>query len=115
MSHSRTQIPPIHSSLASDPLLAELVAEFVAEMPGRVARLRRQLDSQDWAALRRTAHQLKGAAGSYGFDPITPLAHRLEMVLAHGVEPKMIADAVHDLAAHCQRITADVPECDTPE
>ncbi len=110
MSHSRTQIRPIHSSLARDPVLADLVAEFVAEMPSRIARLQRQLDSQDWVTLRRTAHQLKGAAGSYGFDPITPLAHRLEMLLAHGVEPKVVAEAVHDLAAHCQRITAEAPE-----
>lgn len=109
MSHTRTQLPTIHSSLAGDPLLAELVAEFVAEMPSRVARLKRQLDSQDWDGLRRTAHQLKGAAGSYGFDPITPLAHRLEMLLAHGAEPKKLAEAVHELATHCQRITAEVP------
>ena len=110
MSHTRTQIPTIHSSLASDPILAELVSEFVAEMPSRVALLKRQLESKDWVALRRTAHQLKGAAGSYGFEPITPLAHRLEMLVAYGVEPKIVTEAVQDLAAHCQRITAEVPE-----
>ena len=53
MSHTRTQITTIHSPLASDPILAELVSEFVAEMPGRVALLKRQLKSKDWVEIGR--------------------------------------------------------------
>src|SRR5690606_5184686 len=94
----------IHSTLAGDPVLGELVAEFVAEMPGRIARLRRQKESADWDALRRSTHQLRGAAGSYGFDPITPLAERLELLLVEGASHEETDRAVEDLIAHCQRI-----------
>ena len=66
----------VYSRLAGDPDLGEIVDLFVEEMPERVATLLDQLQAQDWEGLRRTAHQLKGAAGSYGFDMISPCAGR---------------------------------------
>ena len=110
MSRTRVLRPAIYSSMASDPMLADLVAEFVAEMPNRVARLKRQYSAQDRVGLRSTAHQLKGAAGSYGFDEITPLALHLEMQLDQGAETKDISRALQELVAHCQRITAVPPQ-----
>ena len=109
MSQTRATRNSIHSTLAGDPVLGELVAEFVAEIPGRVARIQRQQEAGDWNALRRTAHQLRGAAGSYGFEPVTPLAEQLESLLAGDAPPEEIARAVDELVAHCQRITAEAP------
>ena len=60
----------------------------------------------------RTAHQLKGAAGSYGFDAITPVASKLELQLSHGVDHKVVAETVQQLIALCQKATAGVPEED---
>ena len=96
----------IHSSLACDPQLSELVEQFVAEMPSRVAWLQRNYDSGDWEALRRSAHQLKGAAGSYGFDRLTPHALRLESLLAKGAPLDEVTSAFGELIAHCRRVTA---------
>jgi HPt (histidine-containing phosphotransfer) domain-containing protein len=110
MSHIRTQKPAIHSSLAGDPVLAELVASFVAEMPGRVALLKRQLESQDWLALRRAAHQLKGAAGSYGFDAVSPCAGKLEGTIRDGEPEEQIRAAVDELVDLCKRIRGGQPE-----
>ncbi|MEX0677293.1 MAG: Hpt domain-containing protein [Pirellulales bacterium] len=106
MSPTRTQHSPIHSSLASDPQLGEMVEQFVAEMPSRVAWLQRHLDAGDWESLRRAAHQMKGAAGSYGFDRLTPHALRLETLLAKGAAVEEITAAFQELVAHCRRITA---------
>jgi HPt (histidine-containing phosphotransfer) domain-containing protein len=111
---TRDNQPAIYSSLASDPMLADLVAEFVADMPMRIARLTRQLAAHDWAGLNRTAHQLKGAAGSYGFEEIAPFAHRIELLLAQDVETRTIGEAVHELVQQCQRITAGVPPLPVP-
>jgi HPt (histidine-containing phosphotransfer) domain-containing protein len=101
--------PAIYSKLAADPILMDLIAEFVAELPTRAVRLRRHLGDQDWTALKRTAHQLKGAAGSYGFDAITPVASRLEHQINHGVDPRVIAETVQELVSLCQRASAGVP------
>ena len=60
-------------------------------------------------ALQRAAHQLKGAAGSYGFDQLTPYALHLETLLKHGAEGSEIARALGQLAACCRRVTAAVP------
>jgi HPt (histidine-containing phosphotransfer) domain-containing protein len=110
MAQARDQLPAIYSSLAADPMLASLVAEFVSEIPVRIARLTRQLSAQDWPGLHRTAHQLKGAAGSYGFEELTAPAHRVEQLLAEDAETKMVSEAVRELVACCQRITAGVPQ-----
>lgn len=109
MSRNQLEQPAIFSKLAGDPVLTQLIAEFVAELPTRAVRLRRQLADQDWTALMRTAHQLKGAAGSYGFDAITPVASKLELQINHGVEPKVVAETVQELVALCQRASAGVP------
>jgi HPt (histidine-containing phosphotransfer) domain-containing protein len=109
MSRNQLELPAIYSKLAGDPVLVDLIAEFVAELPTRAIRIRRQLADQDWAALMRTAHQLKGAAGSYGFDAITPVASKLELQLNHDVEPKVVAETVQELMTLCQRATAGLP------
>ena len=68
----------VYSHLATDPMLGELVDLFVQEMSERINALEVQAKSRDWSQLARTAHQLKGAAGSYGFTVITPYAARVE-------------------------------------
>ena len=97
MTQAPMETEPLYSSLGSDPDLAEIVEMFVEEMPDRVAMLLEQLDSSDWEGLRRTAHQLKGAAGSFGFDPISPCAARLETTLADSEPEEQIRKAVDEL------------------
>lgn len=109
MGRNQLEQPAVYSKLAADPVLTELIAEFVAELPARTSRLRRQLSDNDWPALARTAHQLKGAAGSYGFDAITPLASQLEQQISLGVEAKLVAETVQELVMLCQRASAAMP------
>jgi HPt (histidine-containing phosphotransfer) domain-containing protein len=71
----------IRSSLAQDPDLGEIVQMFVEEMPQRVEALERCRLAAEWEDVGRIAHQLKGAAGSYGFHELTPLAARLEAAI----------------------------------
>ena len=69
---------PMYSTLATDPILSEVVQLFVDEMPARTACLRAHFDVQDWDALKRAAHQMKGACGSYGFQDLTSFSALLE-------------------------------------
>ena len=59
-------------------------------MPDRIASLVNQAAERDWAQLARTAHQLKGAAGSYGFNEITPSAAKLEAMARNGEQEEAI-------------------------
>lgn len=100
---------PLYSSLGDDPDLGELVEMFVSEMPDRIAAIRASHSSGDRESLRRTAHQLKGAAGSYGFDTITAEAAKLEKRVRENAADEQVLAAVQELVALCQRATAGAP------
>lgn len=94
---------PVYSSFGDDPDMSDLVDLFVDEMPERIANLLRQVDQADWTAVCRTAHQMKGSAGSYGFAPLTASAGRLEMGLKASEPEEQIRQKVEDLVALCRR------------
>jgi HPt (histidine-containing phosphotransfer) domain-containing protein len=110
MTQLDTQAELMYSSLASDEDLAEIVEMFVDEMPGRVDMLRHQYEQSDWEELRRTSHQLKGSAGSYGFDQITPAAAKLESALRDGEPQDRIEPLLDAVIALCNLTTAGEPE-----
>jgi histidine phosphotransfer protein HptB len=100
------QIEPIYSTFGGDPVLGEMVELYVAEMPERIAALERAFAEADSATLRRNAHQMKGAAGSYGFDALTEFAAQLESAVRDGRPREQIQAALDELTNRCRRIRA---------
>lgn len=94
------------SAYGSDPDLAELVAMFVDEMPDRVKKLQDAHTTGNSESLRQTVHQLKGAAGSYGFDQLTPLAAALEDSIRDQATEEVIKRSLLALVAACNRVRA---------
>lgn len=72
---------PLQSTLAGDPDMAELVQYFVQEMDNRAQTIASAAESNDLDQLRVVAHQLKGAARGYGFEPISQSAASLEELI----------------------------------
>ncbi|MCA8962173.1 MAG: Hpt domain-containing protein, partial [Planctomycetes bacterium] len=72
---------PLYSSYADDEDMLELVEMFVEELPDRVHSLESAISQGDLPQLETLAHQIKGSAGSYGFQVITEAAGRLEHLL----------------------------------
>lgn len=93
----------LYSSFGTDPDLAEIVEMFVDEMPGRIANLLECADSDDPERLRIAVHQIKGAAGSYGFQPITDCAARLESGIRQGEPEERVRQEVEALVDLCRR------------
>ena len=79
MSDSTPQ--PLVSVFEHDPEMADIVALFVAEMPERIADLRHAIESGDLDRAITFAHQLKGAAGGYGFEALGGIAAGAEHAL----------------------------------
>ena len=102
----------VYSHLAADPDLGELVDLFVQEMPDRINALDAQAKSRDWNRLAETAHQIKGAAGCYGFDEITPSAARLEAVTREAQQEEQILSALDELLSLCRRVRSGKPQAD---
>jgi CheY-like chemotaxis protein/HPt (histidine-containing phosphotransfer) domain-containing protein len=100
---------PLVCEFADDPDMREIVERFVAALPDRVAAMRAALDTADPAALQRLAHQLKGAAGGFGFGPITEAAARLEAAVVGGDPRPSVDRALEAVADLCRRARAVRP------
>ena len=96
----------LYSTLGKDPVLGEIVEMFVEEMPQRADNFLELLSAEDWVALSRAAHQLKGAAGSHGFDQITPFAAELESASSHQQDLDRVPQLVESLVDVCRRVRA---------
>ena len=71
-------------------------------MPDRVTQFLLLFENAKWEELRRMAHQLKGAAGSYGFEPITEAAARLENAIRQTQPEERIQAAVEEVVQLCR-------------
>jgi HPt (histidine-containing phosphotransfer) domain-containing protein len=72
--------PPeaIRSQYADDPDLADILDKFVASLGGRIMPMRNALANRDYDEVRRLAHKLKGAGGSYGYPQLSETAGVLD-------------------------------------
>jgi signal transduction histidine kinase/CheY-like chemotaxis protein len=89
-----------------DPDLQEIVRQFVRDLPDRSSTMLRAAQTSDTETLKRLAHQLKGAGGSYGFPAITEAAAAVENALADGLDEPTLRDRVETLASLCRRARA---------
>lgn len=99
----------IYSTLNDDEDLLDLVDLFVSEIPQRTAKLVELMSQRDIEELGRFAHQLKGAAGSYGFDVVTPYAARLEQAARSGESIEEVQAALTEVVEVCGRLRAGLP------
>ncbi len=97
---------PLVSELANEPDLAEILQTFVEELPQRIAALNDALGREDYQTIARLAHQLKGAAGGYGFPSITEVAAQLEKTAALQRDLSKLATEINELAVLCGRARA---------
>ena len=122
---SRSQKPPttaetgpLVSRFIGDPFLAELVHEFVEVLPQRVADLARALDEDDLEHTALLVHQLKGSAGTHGFDVISTAARQLENDLkspADAADIHRSLDVIRHLAARATQVPAVDPDRSRPD
>ena len=99
----------IVSTLQDDPDLCELIEQFVARMPAKVATLEAAWAAGELENLARLAHQLKGAGGGYGFWPISDAAGQLEAAIRAGAASAAVSDRLKELVAVCRAVRANPP------
>ncbi|MBB3232808.1 ATP-binding protein [Halomonas stenophila] len=100
----------IYSSYSDDPDMADLVHQFVERLPIHVQDIRTAADIGELDRLRRLAHQLKGAAGGYGFQPVSRAAAKLETKVREADQASEVTEAVSQLVRVCRRVTHAGPE-----
>jgi HPt (histidine-containing phosphotransfer) domain-containing protein len=97
---------PIFSDLASDPDYADLVQDFVLEIPRKCTEIQQVVSADDQLGLQRIIHQLRGACGGYGFPTLTHAAGAIEDQLANGVSIAAIRLQLDDFTEMLQRASA---------
>lgn len=100
---------PIHSTLSTDPDMAELVVEFVEGLQTRAQSLEAALAAEDVGELTRLAHQLKGASGGYGFELLGEAARSFEQSATEAASAGELAAELEELVRTLRRATAEPP------
>lgn len=100
---------PIYSTLAGEADMHDLIDMFVHELPGRALAIEGKLTQRDNAGARSLAHQLKGAAGGYGFACISDAAAVLEGSLKSDAAQTVVLKQAAALSDLCRRARAGAP------
>ncbi len=90
------------SDMADDPDMAELIQQFLGMLPERIEALEAHRAPAQRAPLASLAHQLKGAAGGYGYMPISEAARTVERFASAGGTQKECDVAVDALVTRCR-------------
>ena len=87
----------LRSTHAQNPKMQDILTRFVSRLPERVNQIQQHLEEEDLESLKQAAHQLKGAAGGYGFTPLTDAAGRVEARIKTHDAFEAIAEEVKSL------------------
>ncbi len=115
---ARAENPTGHNShldaLLSRPGTSRLVEKFLSKLDERISCIRAAADAQDRTQLKLLAHQLKGAAGGYGFPAISLAASTIEQT--NLADADTLAGAIVDLTRLCEQAqqTTKVPAPPNP-
>jgi CheY-like chemotaxis protein/HPt (histidine-containing phosphotransfer) domain-containing protein/anti-sigma regulatory factor (Ser/Thr protein kinase) len=94
----------IKSSMGDYPGMKKIITEFVEGLPAEVRKMTDFLHRNQLDALRRVAHQLRGASGGYGFDAVTEPATKIEEAIKRSASLQTITDHVNSLIHILRRI-----------
>ena len=93
----------LRSDFHDDPEMTPLVEGFVVRLPKRLSALEGAIREADWKRVALLSHQLKGAAGGYGFPSLTKLAEEIEAAAILSVSSVSFAKYILELGSLCQR------------
>jgi HPt (histidine-containing phosphotransfer) domain-containing protein len=88
-----------------------MIPRFMENRTKELAAMQEALTRHDYENIRRLAHGLKGAGGSYGFDGLTALAHDLEQA-AKAADETGVASGVSAIAAYLAGVEVTFATCD---
>jgi CheY-like chemotaxis protein len=94
------------STFADDEGMKNIIHQFALDLPARSDAILRAFHDADTATLERLAHQLKGAAGGYGFPSITEAAAAVEQGVNERIDRSSLRLRVEALASLCHRARA---------
>ncbi len=92
----------LHSDLADDPDMLELIGQFLQQLAVRITVIDANRGVAERSTLASVAHQLKGAAGGYGYMSISEAARTVERFASAGGTQQECDEAINRLLARCE-------------
>jgi len=93
----------IRSELADDVDIAPLLPEYLSELQEKADRIEQLGAQNNWPAVAGLAHQIKGAAGGYGYPKITAAAADVEAAARQSEPPPGLPRLLARLVDMCRR------------
>lgn len=100
---------PLYSSYADEAEMEALITLFVEGLACQVEQLRMAAHKGDTVMLESIAHQLNGAAGGYGFMPVSHAAAALESAARNATGSQDITEHLKSLISVCARVRRSEP------
>ena len=101
---------PLESTLADDEAMLPLITEFLRLLTTQMDLVTKACDRGDFAQLSSTVHQIKGSAGTFGYDVISEQAIRIERAIKENRNREEIGLRTRELLKLCERaLAAPVP------
>ncbi|MEM6313800.1 MAG: ATP-binding protein, partial [Planctomycetota bacterium] len=94
----------VRSGMADDADFAPVLRAFIDRLPQIATDMQLTLVADDTETLRRLAHQLKGAGGSYDMPQITTAAQKLWDVMEADPDVPTLEAAVNEMVALLRRV-----------
>ena len=94
----------VRSSRENDPILSEILIDYVANLPVYVSEMASLLARSEMEDLRQLVHQLKGSGGGYGFAKITHLAAIAEARIANRDTVLQLTAEIQELSDYVRRV-----------
>jgi CheY-like chemotaxis protein/HPt (histidine-containing phosphotransfer) domain-containing protein len=94
----------IFSSLGHQPRMKQIITEFVSGLEHSSRQMQDMLRRNELEDLSRAIHQLRGAAGGYGFAQVTELAAKAETSIKASAATEVIAAQTQELVDLIKRI-----------
>jgi len=96
--------------MGDEPLAAEILQGFLADMPGQIALLRSAIENGDIESARRAAHSIKGASGNTGALALESAARLIEDAAETG-DLAAASSMLPAVEAGIPRLTERLGEC----
>ncbi|MCC7293250.1 MAG: response regulator [Phycisphaerales bacterium] len=100
---------PLVSSLAGDPTISELIDAFVGDLTGRIRSIEEAYHAHDAASLERLIRNLRSEGSSYGFEPISEQAVKIQSILRDKFDVDVLEGPLHELLDLCRLVRASSP------
>lgn len=104
------EVEPLISEYADDPDMVEIIGMFVQGLEVRITDITQAFDDRILSTVASIAHQLKGAAGGYGYPELSELAFEVEQLAKQNAPENQLEPALTRLVKLCRRAIAGIPD-----